>query len=129
MTDDSDELPERTWYLVLLALGPAVWAIHFVVTYATVSVWCARLVERSGSVAPVRSAVIWYTAGARVAIVLIGWSGYKRHSYGGQPPPHEEDTAGDRHRFLGLATALLAGLSAIATMFVGYSAMFFETCW
>ena len=34
-------LPERTFYLVMLPMGPTIWAAHFFVTYVIVSLWCA----------------------------------------------------------------------------------------
>jgi hypothetical protein len=60
--------------------------------------------------------------------VLVGWSGYRRHRHGTETPPHDADTSGDRHRFLGFATMLLAGLSAIATLFVAMAALYFDHC-
>jgi hypothetical protein len=42
--------------------------------------------------------------------------------------PHDFDTPGDRHRFLGFATVLLAGLSAVATLFAAVVVLYFEDC-
>jgi hypothetical protein len=128
--DASTTLPERPVYLVVLALGPTIWAGHFFATYATVSVWCAPALERTSSASI--SGALWmiagYTAIALAGIGMVGWSGYRRQGYGAETAPHDDDSPADRHRFLGLATMLLAGLSAVATIYVAVATMFFSTC-
>lgn len=124
----NDRLPERSAFLVLLATGPAIWAAHFLATYVTVSVWCARFAGAGGPLAPVGLPILLYTVAALAAIGAIGWSGYRRHGYGAETLPHDMDTPADRHRFLGFSTLLLAGLSALATIYVAWSTTFFEVC-
>jgi hypothetical protein len=121
-------LPERPGFLVLVFTAPAIWAAHFVVSYATASIWCARYAGPGGPLDPIRAVIVVYTVVALGAIAFVGWGGYRRHGYGSGTAPHDEDTPEDRHRFLGLATMLLAGLSGVATAFVAMSAMFFDTC-
>jgi hypothetical protein len=58
----------------------------------------------------------------------VGWIGVRKHRAGAGAPPHDDDTPEDRSRFIGLATLLLAGLSAIATMYSALVAVFLETC-
>ena len=50
------------------------------------------------------------------------------HTAGLQRMPHDFDTPGDRHRFLGFATVLLAGLSAVATLFAALVVLYFKDC-
>lgn len=121
-------LPEQPKYLVVLALAPAIWTLHFLASYASAAIWCAKYAGPDGSLDPVRVAIAWLTAVALVGIALVGWSGYKRHRHGTETPPHDSDTPEDRHRFLGFATVLLAGLSAVATVFVAISALYVDTC-
>ena len=128
MNAQEESLPERSRYLVLLATGPAIWAAHFLITYVTVSVWCTRLAGRDATLDSPMTAVWWYTGAALAAIGAIGWSGYRRHGYGAETLPHDMDTPGDRHRFLGFSTLLLAGLSAVATISVAWAASFFDVC-
>ena len=116
---------ESLW---LLASGPTVWALHFLLCYGTVAVWCAKVAEADGPLGLARAAVAVYTVLALGAIAAIGVHGYRRHSYGDASVPHDYGTAADRHRLLGFATSLLAGLSFIATVFVGAAAAFIETC-
>jgi hypothetical protein len=128
MTTGATPLPERTRYLVLLAIGPTVWMAHFLATYATLSAWCFKLGGREGSLSGLRVTIAAYTALALVAIGLVAASAYRRHRHGDEPPPHDMDSPEDRHRFLGFATLLLAGFSGLATAFVALSTLFFETC-
>ncbi len=132
MTDSTraSTLPERPRFLVMLATGPALFIAHFLIIYLLVSIWCSpRFVAReSASLTTVNVLIGVLTAAALLGIGLIGRSGYKRHGYGSGTAPHDQDTKEDRHRFLGLATLLLAGLSAIGTVYVAISAFYFSTC-
>lgn len=110
-----DRSPGLWW----LTAGPVVWAAHFLASYVTAAVWCARTVP-GAPLGGARTALFAYTAVALLAIAWLGWRGWRRHRAGHQAPPHDEATVGDRHRFLGLATLLLCGLSFVA---VGYSAL------
>jgi hypothetical protein len=117
---------ETNQSLWLLASAPAIWAAHFMVSYVTAAIWCAKA-GTAASVDGVQQAVAIFTAVALAAIVWIGWAGYRRYAHGREDELHR-DTAADRHRFLGFATLLMAGLSAVATLYVALAAVFFETC-
>jgi hypothetical protein len=124
-------LPERTLYLVMLAMGPTIWAAHFFFTYIVASIWCAPAVRADNPEATLSGAhtvIGALTVAALLGIGIVGVSGYRRQGYGGEPAPHDDDSPEDRHRFLGLATMLLAGLSALATIYVGVSTFFFSRC-
>lgn len=114
--------------LWLLTVAPATWAAHFMLCYLTAAIWCAKLAGPGGSLGGVRNAIGWYTAVALAAIAIVGWAGFRRHRHGTETTTHDLDTPADRHRFLGFATLLLAGLSATATVYVALSAVFFDTC-
>lgn len=125
-------LPERTFYLVMLPLGPAIWAAHFFTTYVIASIWCAPTLRPGQAAAvPLDSAhgvIAGVTIAALIGIAMVAISGYRRHGLGGETAPHDDDSPEDRHRFLGLATMLLAGLSAVATIFVALSTAYFARC-
>lgn len=125
----AERLPERTIYLVMLACAPAIWMLHFLLSYVTAAIWCARVAGPGGPLDGVRTAIVWYTILALLGIALVGWSGYTRHRHGTEVSPHDSDTPEARHRFLGFATLLLAGLSAAATIYVATSALFFQACY
>jgi hypothetical protein len=121
-------LPERPSYLVLLAAAPAVWMLQFLVSYVVVAMWCTRFAGRETSLEGARIAVAMVTVAALVAIALIGRGGYRRHRHGSETLPHDMDTPEDRHRFLGFATLLLAGLSAVAVIYVALPVVFLADC-
>ncbi len=124
----ASDLPERRRYLVTLAAGPAIWTIHFFLSYLLPAVWCARVAGRPASLGAVHVTILVATVVALLLIAAIGWNGYQRHRHGGGAAPHDGDTAVDRHRFLGFATFLLAGLSGIATIAVAASVLAFAAC-
>lgn len=126
-TDMTAAEPPRDsiWFLTI---APTIWALHFLLCYATAAVWCAKYAGESASLGPVRTAIGVYTALAMIGIGSTGWVGYRRHSFGAAELPHDDDTPQDRHRFLGFATLLLSVLSAVATLFVAAVALFIGTC-
>jgi hypothetical protein len=120
--------PGTPLYLWLLALSPGLWAVHFLVCYVGAAIWCARWAPPGAGLGPVRGVVAVATAVALAAIATTGWRGWRRHRGGGAHRPHDDDTPGDRHRFLGFATALLSGLSAVAVVFTALAAVFIGDC-
>lgn len=127
--EDHPEPPrEKRETLWLLTLSPSVWALHFLLSYATAAIWCARVVERGGSLGGARWAIAGYTVLALAAIAVTGWRGWLRHRHGTAAVPHDFDSPADRHRFLGFATLLLSGLSAVAVLYVALAAVFIGSC-
>lgn len=120
------EEKENLWGLIV---SPMIWAAHFLLSYVTAAVWCAKYAHGpDGSLAPVRWAIVGYTIVALIGIGLNGRSGLRRHRFQSESLPHDFDTPGDRHRFLGFATALLAALSAVATVFAALVVIFIKDC-
>ena len=119
---------EKHQSLWLLTASPTMWAVHFLLSYATASVWCAKFVGPGGSLTAVRVAIAVYTAVALVGIGIVGGIGYRRHSFGAAELPHDADTPEDRHRFLGFATVLLSALSAVAVLYAAFVVLFFGRC-
>jgi hypothetical protein len=120
---------EKHQSLWLLTASPLIWAVHFLLCYATASIWCAKVVGPGGSLTTVRVAIAVYSALALAGIGVVGWIGYRRHSFGRAELPHDADTPEDRHRFLGFATLLLSGLSAVAVLYAALVALFFGMCY
>lgn len=119
---------EEHEHLFRLTAAPLLWAVHFLLSYCTAAIWCAKFVGADGSLENIRVALAVYTGIALVGIAFVGWRGFQRHSFEGSTLPHDFDSAADRHRFLGFATLLLSGLSAIATLYVAMTAVFIESC-
>jgi len=125
-TDETRETNQSLW---MLTASPVIWAVHFMACYLTVAIWCAKVAGRDGSLGDARTAIVVYTVLALAGIAVIGWRGYRRHSYGGATTPHDFDTPADRHRFMGFATLLLSLLSAVATIYAALTIAFIGGCY
>ena len=123
-----NETAEKNQSLWLLTASPVLWAAHFLLCYGTAAVWCAKVAGLGGPLDSARLAIVVYTALALAAIAVIGWIGYRRHSFGHAALPHDDDTPEDRHRFLGFATLLLSALSAVAVIYAALIIFFFRSC-
>lgn len=131
------EKHESLWWL---AASPMIWAAHFLLSYITAAVWCAKFASSSGAgggggaaamfggLGPVRGAIVVYTAVALLGIAGVARRGLRQHRRGTESRRHDFDTAGDRHGFLGYATVLLSALSAVAVIFAGLVVVFFQDC-
>lgn len=127
MDHSSDALHEDRETLWLLTFPPAIWFSHFLLCYATASVWCAKFAA-DGSLGGAHLAIGFYTVLALAGILAVGVAGFRRHRHGSSQPPHDFDSTADRHRFLGYATLLLSGLSFVATGYVAMAASLFGSC-
>jgi len=121
-------LPEEREGLWRMAASPTMWAVHFLLSYVTAAIWCAKVAGPGSSLAAVRTAIVVYTLLALTGIVAMGWAGYRRHRLGGASLPHDDDTPEDRHRFLGFATLLLSALSAVAVVYAATVTIFIDRC-
>lgn len=126
--DEEKDLPEEKETAWRLAMAPMLWGTYFLACYGTASIWCAKVAGADGSLWGARAAIAAYTVIALAGIGIIGRAGLRRHRHGLETEPHDFDTPGDRHRFLGFATLLLAGLSAVATLYVAMAAIFVTDC-
>lgn len=112
-----------------LTAGPAIWAVHFVVSYAVAAIYCAKWAPGTVGLGPLPTYIGVLTAFALVAILALGWNAYRRWYHAGDPePPHDADTLVDRRRFLGFATLLLCGLSFVATVYTLMAALLAASC-
>jgi hypothetical protein len=119
--------------LWVFTASPGIWAVHFMLCYATAAVWCAKQPTALASLSTVRFTMAIYTALALAAIAVVGSVGWRAYRSGPIRPrdgdsPHDADTVEDRHRFMGFATVLLSGLSALAVVYAALAAVFIETC-
>ncbi len=120
--------PEERESLWLLIAAPAIWSAHFLLSYISAAIWCAKVAGPGGALGGVRLAIAAYTVVALGGIGVTGWSGLRRYRRGAGAVPFDADTPDSRHRFLGFATALLAALAAVATVFAAMAALFVEDC-
>lgn len=124
MTTSTAESRQRLW---IVPAPLVVWALHFLLCYWTAALWCGPAVPGDARVLPLTWFTL-YTVVALGAIAGLGWHGYRRHSLGGASAPHDADSPADRHRFLGLATLLIAGLSFMAVIYSAMAVVMVATC-
>ena len=121
-------LPESRASLWLLTAGPATWAVHFLLSYVTAAIWCAKAATEAAPLGAARIALVAYTVVALVAIAALGWRSWRQHRWGEAELPHDAASAGDRHRFLGFATLLLCGLGFVAVLYSAMAIVFVGSC-
>jgi hypothetical protein len=120
------EKHESLW---ALTIAPLIWALHFLFCYSTAAVYCAKAASPNTDLNPVQLGIILASVLALAGIGSTAVHSYRQHNSGtDERPPHAEAKAGDRHRFIGFATLLLCGVSALATLYVAMAAFFFENC-
>lgn len=123
--DPTQETNQSLW---TLTTAPLLWAAHFLLSYCTAAIYCAKLADPRRSLGPVRVAIAIYTVVALAGIGVIGWAGYRRHSHGDKAAPQDAATPAARHRFLGSSTVLLSALSAVAILYAALTVIFIGTC-
>jgi hypothetical protein len=101
--------------------------LHFLLCYVTAAIWCAKAARLAPSIG-VRTALWSYTAIALAMIALFGWRGLRQHRWGSGSLPHDDATAGDRHRFLGFADFLLCCLAFVAVLYSAMAIAFVGSC-
>lgn len=126
--DVASPTAESARSLWTLTMAPAIWAAHLLLSYITATIWCEKFAGPAGGSVGIRTAIGWYTAVAIAGIAAVGWRGLRWHQHGTETTTHDLDSPDDRHRFLGFATLLLSGLSAMATLYAALAASFFEGC-
>jgi hypothetical protein len=121
---DVDEPRQSLW---ALTVGPAIWAGHFLSSYIAAAVWCGHAGPhaRFGWLNVVFAV---FTALALVAVAWVARGGWTKYNHGDAVPSHHKDTPGDRHRFLGLATLLLAVLSAVSILYTAVAVAMLRGC-
>jgi len=123
----NSEVSEDRQSLWAVAVPPTIWTVHFLMSYIGAALWCGGG-GRGGS--PGQRAIGFgvLTAAALIGIGVAGWRGWLKYQHGGAVPSHHRDTPEDRRRFLGLATALLAGLSGTALIYVALAVIMLRGC-
>ncbi|MBB3712597.1 uncharacterized membrane protein YcjF (UPF0283 family) [Limimaricola variabilis] len=115
--EDEHEFAEERESLWRITLGPTIWAFHFAISYAAVSVYCFRF-ERMFEMGWLRAGLIAMTLAMLVAIAWIGWRAFLRWDVRGTGEfSNPEGSAEDRHQFLGHAGFLLALVSFIGVVY------------
>jgi hypothetical protein len=107
-------------------VAPVIWALHFTVCYIWISLACGRF--SAGGFDGARTGIGMLTA---LAIAMMAWCfihGFRRHGRRLPDRSNDDGTPEDRSRFMAFTTMLLAALSIVATVFVGYAVMAMGRC-
>ncbi|MGR3464221.1 hypothetical protein [Limimaricola sp.] len=114
---DEHEFGEERESLWRITLAPTIWAFHFVISYAAVSVYCFRY-DHLAAMGTLRAGLIAMTVAMLAAIAWIGWRAFLRWDVRGTGEfSNPEGNAEDRHQFLGHAGFLLALISFIGVVY------------
>ena len=122
-----DRAQQRASNLWALIAPPTIWALHFLFCYVYAAIRCAK----GGALQPlddVRVVVAIATLVALVPVLMSGYVAWAQARLEGGTPPHDESTRDDRHRFLGAAKLLRAGLSVVAIVYTAIPAFMFPEC-
>ena len=122
---DFAERRESVWRLFV---SPTIWAVHFIACYVTAAIWCEKFADASGDLGAAGTAIGVYTIVGLAAVGIDGWLAYRRHRMSDADTPHDADTPRARSGFVAFATMLLAGLSAVAILFVAVAAAVAGSC-
>jgi hypothetical protein len=109
-----------------LIVPPTVWSLHFLFCYVYAAIHCAKGGPLQ-SLDTVRPAIAAVTV---IALLIVAASAYvsAQMLIEGDPPPYQESTDEDRHRFLAMAKLLLAALSFVAILYTAIPAFIFPDC-
>jgi hypothetical protein len=125
------EFREEEASLVRITLAPTVWAVHFLLSYCTTAIFCAKLAEPQAAIEALRWGI---GAATLVALGVIAWAGarsWRQWREGNEDGLIEEDAAGsgeDRHQFLGHAALLLSVISFIGVVYTALPALLAASC-
>jgi hypothetical protein len=123
-----ERVSETHQSLLRLVAPPMLWAGHLLLSYCTAAIYCEKIAPNGGSLGGARIAIAAYTLVALASLIWMSVAAYRRHTYGDASLPHDFDSPEDRHRFLGFATLLLAGISIVAVLYQSLPAIVIGTC-
>lgn len=115
--------PSNSLWMPLAA--PAVWVLHFLASYITAAIACAKTAPQGDAFTNARIAIALYSLLALTAIAACARHGWR---YRRDPRDQTQAAAAARRRFIGDVTLLLSGLSAVATIYIALPALFFSSC-
>lgn len=115
--------PDPIWVPVV---APIIWSTHFTASYIWGALACGRL--RAGLASTLDTAIMAMTVFALAGIAVMFFRAVVQLRYRLPRQPHDDPTPEDRSRFMAFTTLLLAGLSGIATFYVGAAAWAIGGC-
>lgn len=121
-------IPREVETLWTLFTAPTVWALHFVVCYVVMAIYCAKPGIYGLSFNHFRWGLVAFTLFALAFIVFAGYLAWREWGFGSQDAPHDAPTVHDRRLFQGFATLLLSGLSFVAVIYTAIPLIILAEC-
>lgn len=126
---EAQEFAAERLSLWKITFGPLVWSGHFLLSYAGMAVFCAKVPDAAGLFWAVRLAAAALTGLALGAILWLGWLAWRQWDVTRDREwENESGNNEDRHQFLGHAAFLLAVISAIGVTYVGLPFALIGSC-
>lgn len=133
MAQSARDISEKGGNLWWVAAPPGIWAVHFVLSYGTVAVWCAKYAGPESSLLAARWAIAAYTAAALAVVGVVVRRGLAQWR-SAPPAPSEREAADEidspeaRQHFLGFTLLALSALTALAITYEALAAVFIGSC-
>lgn len=121
-------IPREIETLWTLFTAPVVWAVHFLVCYVAMAIFCAKEMAVEISIDTMRLGLGIFTLIALAMIVVSAFLAWRQWGFGSDDPPHDDPTREDRKLFQGFATLLLSGLSFVAVTYMAIPLIFIAGC-
>lgn len=121
-------VPKEIESLWTLFTAPVVWALHFLASYGSFAVYCAKADAAGPGFDMLRITLAAVTVLALAMIVVAAWLAWRQWGFGIHDPPHDRPTRTSRTLFQGFATLLLSGLSFAAVLYAALPLVFIEGC-
>ncbi len=130
---DRREVAEEGESLLRITLAPTVWALHFVASYASAAIYCAKRASGAEDIAVLRIGIGLGTIVALATILWLGHSAWRQWLAAKERSGREmiEDLVEEgegRHGFLGHAGLLLAIVSFVGVLYTTLPAALIGTC-
>ncbi len=130
---DPQEFSEESESLIRITLAPALWALHFALSYAATAVYCAKWADDGESILVLRIGGGIATIAVLAAIAWLGWRSWQQWDadVGRSTRQIFEDLVEEeepRHQFLGHAAFLLSVISFVAVVYSGLPVALIGSC-
>ncbi len=129
LRDEFQHGPGEGTHLWQVLLAPTIWALHFLVVYPGVAVYCAKA-GRGALLDPARGPVLVASAialGVLAWLFLTAWR-RRRPSVTDADLTFEANTPEERHRFLTHMSLAASSLSIVAVIYTTIPILVLETC-
>ncbi len=127
--EDRRAFREETESLWRIALGPSVWAAHFLISYIAAAIYCAKGGAGPEGILTFRIAVGVAGLVALGALAWIGRQAWRQWNRGeSREDIHDGAVAEDRHQFLGHAALLLVVVSTVGVLYSSLPILVLDGC-